>query len=406
MIPLLVTVFIDSLGFGIVFPIFSPLIVGNEGGFFESDVSLAIRGLLFGILVSVYCFGTFLGGPILGALSDRKGRRKLLIGSVCVAFIGYFLAYLGVAQKSLWLLFTARLLNGLAAGNYGVALSAIADTSLEKDKVKNFGLVGMSWGSGFIIGPYLGGKCALLGFEAPFVLAAFVCLINLWLLGRLKETLAKKVTRPLALLQLKQVLAPGPLRGIFLVSFLFSLGWGFFTEFSPIFLTRYLTFDLSQIANFYAWVGLWVAVSQGWLIRPLIKKFLAHHLLAGALVGLGLLLPIMLFVKKSLGIFAMLPLIAFAEAFITPTSTTLVSNFSPLEQQGKMLGVHNSVQSIAIGLSPLFSGSLVALYPHLPVTISSVCMLMAFGLFLLVSRKTNLSAVPKRQAAQSQNIRR
>lgn len=394
MIPLLVTVFIDSLGFGLVFPIFSPLIVGNESGFFGPDVSLGIRGLLFGMLVSVFCLGTFFGGPILGALSDRKGRKKILILSVWIALFGYLIAYFGILWNSILLLFFSRLMCGLAAGNYGVAQSVVADKSVIKDKGKNFGLVGMAWGSGFIIGPYLGGKCAQWGFEMPFLAAAVVCLFNLLLLiWRLPESLAVKSQRNFSfgLGQLKKAFEPGPLRGVYLVIFIFSLGWGFFTEFSPIFLMRHLTFGLSEVANFYAWVGIWVALSQGWLIRPLLKRYAAHRLLMIALVVLGVTFPLMLLCDPGLGVFAVLPVIAYAEAIVSPTSTTIVSYLAAPEKQGETLGIYNSIQSAAIGLSPLFSGSLVALYPHLPVTVSSGCMLLAFIAFLCVSRKGKLS---------------
>lgn len=390
MIPLLITVFIDSLGFGLVFPIFSPLIVGNETGFFAPEVSLATRGLLFGMLVSTYCVGLFFGGPFLGALSDRKGRKKILVASLFVALVGYLLAYGGVLWKSAVLLFFARFLNGLAAGNYGVVQSIVADTSSEKERGKNFGLIGMAWGSGFIIGPFLGGKWAAFGYEVPFIAAAAACVVNLSLLvWKLKETLVVKQLSKLSLglSQIKKAFQPGPVRGIFAVMFIFSLGWGFFTEFSPIFLMRRLDFSLDWIANYYAWVGIWIALCQGWLIRSLIKKFAPEFLLRWALLGMGLILPVMLLCGSVLGIFALLPFVAFAESFISPTSTTIISNLSPKDQQGEMLGIHNSVQSAAIGLSPLFSGSLVALYPHLPATVGSLCMLASFGALLWVGRK-------------------
>lgn len=393
MIPLLITVFIDSLGFGLVFPIFSPLIVGNENLFFGEDVSLSIRGLLFGMLVSTYCVGLFLGGPLLGALSDRKGRKKILVASLFLALVGYLLAYGGIVWKSVLLLFFARFLNGFAAGNYGVVQSVVADTSLEKEKTKNFGLVGMAWGSGFIIGPFLGGKWAAYGYEVPFAAAAVACLVNLLLLmSQLKETLVIKQFSKLTLgfSQLKKAFIPGPLRGLFLVMFIFSFGWGFFTEFSPIFLMRRLDFSLNQIANYYAWVGLWIAICQGWLIRPLLNRFTSIRLLKNSLIGMGLVIPLMLLCDPGLGVYMLLPLIALTESFISPTSTAIVSNLTPPDQQGEMLGIHNSIQSAAIGLSPLFSGSLVALYPHLPVTVSSACMVIAFATFLWVSRKAKL----------------
>jgi len=121
LIPLLFTVFMDSLGFGLAFPIFTPMIVNNEAGMFGPEVSLAARGLYFGLLVSAFCVGQFFGGPFLGALSDRIGRKKVLVWSMGLAFIGYFFASTGVILQSIWILGLARLAGGIAASRKGIA---------------------------------------------------------------------------------------------------------------------------------------------------------------------------------------------------------------------------------------------------------------------------------------------
>lgn len=393
LIPLLFTVFIDSLGFGLVFPIFSPLLVNNEAGLFSPDVSLAMRGLIFGFLVSTYCFGQFFGGPLLGALSDRMGRKKVLISSMWLAVGGYLLASFGVVFSSLLILFIARVLAGVSAGSYAVAQSVIADVSTEENKTKNFGLVGMAWGLGFVIGPFLGGKLAVYGYTTPFILASLFCFCNaLLLIFLFKESLSKLVPSKInwfsGVYQIRRAFSIHNLRGIFLVMFIFCLGWGFFTEFSPIYLMRHLGFNAGQIGNFYAWVGLWIALGQGLLIRPILKLLPPERLLPLALFGLGAILPVMLFTRGSVGLFWLLPCIAFSQSLIFPSAATLVSNLSSREAQGEVLGIYNSIQWAAIALPPLFSGSLVALYPYLPVMVGSICMLAAFVLFLFIfSRK-------------------
>ncbi|HSX04796.1 MAG TPA: MFS transporter [Rhabdochlamydiaceae bacterium] len=390
MLPTLIfTVFLDSLGFGLVFPIFSSLIV-HEGVFFSTESSLALRGLILGLLISSYCLGQFFGGPILGAMSDRKGRKKILMMTLWIASFGYLLSGVGILIKSLLLLFVARILNGIAAGNYAIAQSVIADTSKEKEKSKNFALLAMAWGTGFVVGPYLGGKLTLLGYTAPFLLSAFLCMLNLVLvLWKLKETrdlfaflIQKKVSVFAGMQHLKKALQLSEFRAIFLVMFVFSLGWGFFTEFSPIFLNGYFELNVEQIGNSYAWLGLWIALSQGFFIRPLLKKYASETLLSIALFCLALVLLCLLLLEDSTNLVWMIPLIAFSVAFISPSAATIVSNLSAEESQGKMLGIYNSVQQAAIGISPLFSGSLVALYPHLPITVGGVCMFFAFLLLI------------------------
>lgn len=389
--PLLLTVFIDSLGFGLVFPIFSPMIVSNEEGMFSPEVSLVIRGLIFGLLVSSYCIGQFFGSPLLGALSDKMGRKKVLVWSMWMAFLGYIMAGLGVIFQNLWLLFLARIVAGVSAGNFAVAQSFIADVSTKDNKTKNFGLVGMSCWSGFVIGPFLGGKFAAYGFTFPFAIAALICLFNaLLLLFRVTETHVSKNEGKIQLLagvyQIRKAFTAPELRGIFGVMFIISLGWGFFTEFSPIFLIQRLGCNTGQIANFYAWVGLWIATCQGLLIRPLLKRFNPKRLMAIGIFAMGLLLPFMLAFKGYSGLFLLVPFIAFAQALIFPNAATLVSNLSSNETQGEILGIHNSVQWAAIAFPPLFSGSFVALYPHLPITVGSISMFVAFVAFIWIYR--------------------
>lgn len=394
LLPILFAVFIDSLGFGLVIPIFSPLIVNNEAGMFDDEVSLAVRGLIFGLLVSSFCVGQFFAGPVLGTLSDRKGRKKILVATIWLALIGYIIAASGIWLKSIALLFSARILCGIAAGNFGVAQSVVANQYDEKERAKNFGLVGMAWWTGFIIGPYFGGKLCYYGHMAPFAVAAFLCLASvLILMVKMQENVVvpSKDEKPVnffaGALQVKKAFQMPQLRGLFIVMFVVNFGWGFFTEFSPVFLIRYWEFDLEQIANFYAWLGLWIALSQGLLIRPFVKKIALENVMVTALFAMGALLPLMLWMEKSGGMFWLIPWIALAEALIFPTAATLVSNWSRKEVQGEVLGIHNSVQWAAIGITPMFSGSLVALYPHLPVTVGSIAMFSAFILALWFFRK-------------------
>lgn len=390
LLPLLLTVFIDSMGFGLVFPIFSPLLINNETGLFSPETSLAVRGLIFGIMVSTFCFGQFLGGPLLGALSDRIGRKKVLVASMWLSVLGYLAGSFGIILHSITTLFLARLIGGVAAGSFAVAQSVVVDGCAEEEKAKNLGLVSMAWGVGFVIGPFMGGKLATISWVSPFMGAALLCLVSgILLLFYLKESLPQtaniKTEWSFGISKFRKIFATPSLRGVFTVMFIFCLGWGFFTEFSPVFLMKYLQFDVSQIANFYAWVGLWIALGQGLFMRPLLKRVPPQYLLPISLLGLGMLLPVFLFLKEATILYWILPFIGFSQALIFPTAATLVSNASSKKSQGEMLGINNSIQWAAIAIPPLFSGTLVALFPHLPVTVGSGCMLIAFFVCLWIS---------------------
>jgi DHA1 family tetracycline resistance protein-like MFS transporter len=401
LIALLFTVFIDSLGFGLVFPLLAPLMMNPETGMLAADVSLPARGLIFGLLISSFCLAQFFSGPTLGALSDRKGRKKILVVTICAACFSYVLAGISVLMGNPILLFLSRILAGVSAGNFAVAQSVVVDTTPPEEKSKNFGLIGMAWGTGFIIGPFIGGKFSdpSLGWSlsTPFWVAAILCVVNLLLvLWKLKESLQTFKQTPLDLFasarQIKRAFQMPGLRVIFAVMFVFSFGWGFFTEFSSLFLLCRFGVGVGEIANFYAYVGVWVALCQGILIRPFLKRFSSQTLLPSSLIALGVLMPLMLVAPSFYGLFFVLPLVVLPEALIQPAATAIVSNLTPPDSQGEMLGIHNSIQWAGIGLAPLFSGSLVALYPFLPITVCSICMFITAGLFFLFYKTQKASA--------------
>lgn len=399
-LPLLITVFIDSLGFGLAFPIFSALAMSPEHSILPADMSLGMRGWIFGLLISSFCVGQFFGGPILGALSDRMGRKKILLLTILLGLAAYAMTGIGIVLENVWVILAARTIGGWAAANWSIAQSIVVDRSSEEEKAKNFGLLGMAWGTGFIIGPFLGGKLSDPEFffggnlATPFWVAGGLCLLNyivlVWCLEEsLPTNLMAKIRWTAGFEHLKKAFSTPKLRGIFFVMFTFSLGWGFFTEFFPVFLTHRLGFKLGEVANFFAWVGLWMAICQGLLIRPFLKRFTPQTLLPGALIGMLLVLPLMLLVQEAWVLFAILPFLAFFESIVCPTTSTLVSNLSSKEAQGEMLGMFNSIQWAAIGFTPLFSGSIVALFPHLPITAAMATILAALGIYLKVFKQTN-----------------
>lgn len=391
--PLLLTVFIDSLGFGLVMPLMGPLVMDPSSSFLSESTTLESRGWIFSFLIASYCIGQFFGSPVLGALSDRMGRRKILLSTVVLGFVGYLIGAASVGLYSILGLFASRLFAGVSAGNYPIAQSYIADETDGKNKAKNFGLLGMAWGTGFVIGPYVGGKCidsnicGLFTWSTPFFIAAALCFLNIFLVILfLKDSSfvpkMRKISLTAGFVDVKKAFQHPKLRTLFQVMFIFCFGWGFFIEFSPLFLIQKLNFTVGGIANFFALVGLWVALCQGILIRPLLKRFSSQILLASALLGFSLLLFATSFVKTSFQVFLFLPFLAFVESLIFPSAASLISNLTSKENQGEILGIYNSVQWAAIGITPLFSGSFITKFPSLPFTVSSFCMFLGFSVFV------------------------
>ena len=159
-IPIFLTAFMDTLGFGIVIPVLSPLFLDPSSGMFPATFDMPSRMMLLGILIAVYPIAQFFGAPILGGLSDWHGRRRLLMLAEFGVLVGYVIFALGVTYHNLSMLFASLLIGGFMAGNASIINSIIADISDERTKAKNFGLSGMALGVGFIIGPFIGGKLA------------------------------------------------------------------------------------------------------------------------------------------------------------------------------------------------------------------------------------------------------
>ncbi len=392
LLPLLLTVFIDSLGFGLILPLL-PMLFLQEGAPMLPEASLSTKGFAYGVILSVYCAGQFFGGPFLGALSDRYGRKKILCWTITIGGLGYLFSSFSVYCGSILLFFVSRFILGVCSGNFSVAQSMMVDLSSEEQKRANFGLVGMAWGIGFVLGPCIGGRLAEEGgVTLPFYFTAFMCLINLILAWRLvRETLIERRRTPWTLLSgvgnLKKAFGHPILKGIFTVIFLFNLGWGFFTEFSAIFLIDRFSFGSREIGNFYAYAGIWIAICQGFLIRFLIQRFSAVQLLRYALFFLGLNMLAFISSHSSWILFIAVPFISLPQALIYPNAAAIVSTLSRKDEQGEMLGILGSIQGFSIGLLPLFSGAFVANYPLTPIIFSSLLIFVSLGALVFFFRK-------------------
>jgi DHA1 family tetracycline resistance protein-like MFS transporter len=389
---------IDHIGLGLVYPIFTSLLFDPNTTLVSESCSVGTRGLLLGLLIGVTPLTQFFSSPILGTLSDAKGRKKILIIGVFLGFIGYLCAIIGIWINSLFLLFFCRLLVGISDGTVAVAQAALADIATEETKVRYFSLFNMALGVGFTMGPFLGGRLAdpSLGswcsYMTPFWVAAAVVLINfILIIFKLPESKPHSIEPSKGVLNglynLKDAFYWKELRFFFLGSFAFTFGWTFFVEFVPLFLKNQFAFTTSEIGNFFAYMGLWYALSTGFLTLPLLKRLTPQQIVPISLLALGVYLPTFLLIEDTVHIWVYLPFIFFLLALIYPSAAALVSNQAGEHVQGKVLGVYHSVNAFATGISPLCAGSFVALHPSLTVWVGASMMILAsvafrFGVYI------------------------
>ena len=282
LLPVFVTVFLDLLGVGIIIPIMAPVFLDRSFTLLPPETSQHMRTIILGLLIATFPIAQFFGAPLLGALADRKGRRKILLVSLAGTFLGYILFAVALMEKNLWLLFVSRALDGFTGGNISIVTSAIADVSDEKTRTKNFGLIGVAFALGFIIGPYIGGSLShsstftWFNYSTPFFASASLTLLNIILvLIRFPETTTVRAQRPISIFtgfrNIARVFQLTNMRTMFTVIFFLTFGFSFFTQFFQVFLIQKFSFSTKMIGNLFAYMGIWIALSQGGIARPLAK---------------------------------------------------------------------------------------------------------------------------------------
>jgi len=261
-------VFIDALGMSIIIPIM-PKLLGDLTG-----QSVAETAMIGGVLTAVYAINQFLFGPIVGALSDRFGRRPLILVSLAALVIDYLLMALA---WSVWILFIGRFLAGIAGASYTVATAYIADVSEKSKRSQNFGLVGAAFGVGFIVGPVLGGLVATIDVRAPLYLAAFICFIGvLFGLFVLPESLREENRRAFSLKSanpfssLMRAFKMKGLQAFLMVMTLLSLADFTYPAIWAYWGTQTFAWSETMIGISLAYYGVGTAIVQGGLIRWII----------------------------------------------------------------------------------------------------------------------------------------
>ncbi|MGD0524465.1 MAG: MFS transporter [Polyangiaceae bacterium] len=383
------TVFIDLLGFGLVLPFLAK----------EARDTFGVSPFVATLLGSAYSLMQFLFVPVWGRVSDRVGRRPVLLWSITgtaltMAGLGVSLAY---GSSVAWL-FAARIFGGIATANLGTASAYIADITKAEDRAKGMGLIGMAFGLGFILGPGIGGALAKIPIAGrhgavPCLVAACLSVVNLvWVASGVAESLPpeKRATTPrrrLAPLNVEAMRGAFALPGVAVavaVNFLVVLSFTNLDQTFTFFCGDVFGIDERGTGYVLAFIGVVAAGVQGGLVRPLAKRFDEARLMrAGALVQslafAGFVGAATLDARPLL--YASGALLALGNGLTQPTTSAYISKRAPADQQGGTLGTNQSFASLARTFGPALGGWLYgSLGARAPYAAASLGMVLAFAL--------------------------
>ena len=376
------------MGIGLIIPVMPDLIQEVNGG------TLASAAVWGGILATSFAVMQFLFGPLLGGLSDRFGRRPVLLLSLVVMSADYLVMALA---GSIWLLLAGRIVGGITAATQATASAYMADISTPEKKAANFGLIGAAFGMGFVMGPLIGGLLAEYGTRAPFYAAAGLAALNAlfgWIV--LTETVTERIRRPFSwaranplgsLRVLGQLPGLGPL---LLVFFLYQLAFIVYPAVWSYFAVERFGWSPAMIGISLALFGIMLAVVQGGLM-PTVLRLLGER---GAVIY-GLAFDVLAFgalaiVTSGTIALILIPLTAFA-GVVTPALQGIMSKTVNDNQQGELQGALTSIGALAMIVSPLvmtsvfaaFSGPSTPIYlPGAPFILSAGLVIIAVGVFL------------------------
>jgi MFS transporter, DHA1 family, tetracycline resistance protein len=352
-----VTVFIDLIGFGIVIPVLPYYAEGTKFGATPSQV---------GLLFASYSVMQLIFAPVLGRLSDKYGRRPILLISLLGTSVGFLI--LGFAT-TLWMLFVGRIIDGISGGNISTAQAYIADITTKENRAKGMGLIGAAFGLGFVFGPAIGGILSRWGINVPFLFAGGLAFLNAILLYfALPETVTPdhpartSAAAGRGWQQLIGALRNPQLGFVLTIYFLSIVAFSIMTATFSLFMMFRLGYDAFHNGWVFAFVGIISAIIQGGLIGKLVKRFGEPLLvIIGGLLFSASLLAIP-FVTAATGLLAILTLgaaTAIGQALSAPSLSSLASKSAGAGEQGGVLGVMQSVASLARAVGPSLAAALI-----------------------------------------------
>lgn len=380
---IILTVFVDVVGIGVVIPVLP---------YFVQSVSASATTIT--MLFAVFSLCAFFSAPILGALSDKIGRRPTLIASIASTALGWFVF---AGAHSVLVLFLGRIIDGMAAGNFPIAQSYLADLSKsDKERTHNMGLIGAVFGAGFIIGPAIGALLSHISLAFPFWFVGALATANTlaaWIfLPETNLNLAhdKKISvnpfRPVSL-----AWHDGPLRTRYIVLFLFALAIAVQQSVFALFVQHAFNFGANMTGYFLTAMGVIMVLNQGYLLKNFWLRRFSESKLEIWLLGVFAL---SFFVMSSANLVVFVAgtlFMVLGQSVLRAVMASRITGFSHASRRGEVAGIMSSLATLGMVIGPLSVGFIYGLNEHLPFIVSGLILLVAFYIMFWTDRRARES---------------
>ncbi len=370
---------VNALGYGIIIPVL-----------YSYSQRFGLTDFQNGLLFSLFSVCQFLATPLIGRLSDKYGRKPLLLISISGTALSFLM--MAFAPSALFL-FLARALDGITAGNIPVASAVISDTTDPKNRAKGFGIIGASFSFGFIFGPAISAFTLPLGAAVPFLVAAFVSVAAVALTAVMLPETNRHIGREVSqakLFDMKHLVAAlvNPTVGTTLVlTLVYALAFSLFIYGFQPYAVKVLALSAASISAIFTAIGVIGLIAQVLVIPAAVRRFGDRTALSGSLLVMTMTNAAFGFTRTLPPFLTVAMVNSFANAFVGPMIQTLLSKEADQKSQGSILGINSSYMSIGMILGPVFGGILATISLPLPFFVASAVIFLGFLISLSVLRK-------------------
>ncbi|AXA34053.1 MFS transporter [Francisella adeliensis] len=385
---LITTIIIDVMAAGLVFPIMPSLFFDNICVTF-GDPGGNFQNWYYSIALSCWPLGLLIGCPIIGELSDKYGRKSILIIALISTFLSYLLSIYAIYSHNFIMFVASRFISGLAGGAFEIAQAAIIDMSDEESKSKNIGFVTMAASLGFVIGPVITSLVASVNVHhtLPFAFAAVMAFINVIFVAIvMKKDLPKN---PGLIIQIGSIyktisflVSDKRVRVIGVVYLLLQCGWGFYGQGVALFLDHVYDYSVADIGAFYALMGLSTAVACLVLQPKLFTKFSNSNVFVPAAIVLGVGSILVGVIGPQEGQWILAVILSVSQLLCYTALLTMISSAVSSREQGKAMGAAGAGFGLAWFLNDLMMGHLSSTSPSAPITFGGGMFFVAVILFV------------------------